>query len=166
MSENVMNEQIEEQIKEPTKEPRKNLANCKPSEFLRQTNKIRKSAARWLTDTDVLNIRKNLPTLKQITEDMTDEEKKAVFEENKALSAEQSKENLSKILDAILEEHPEETVELLALMCFIEPEEAENHPIGEYITVASELISNADVLNFFTSLIRLESAGILSIAKK
>ena len=50
----------------------KNLANCKPSEFLVQTNRIRKSVENWLTVTDILNIRRNQPELK---EGMTKEER-------------------------------------------------------------------------------------------
>ena len=38
----------------------KTLANCKPSEFLKQTNKIRKAAAEWLTATDILEIKSGL----------------------------------------------------------------------------------------------------------
>lgn len=122
----------------------KNLANCKPSEFLAQTNKIRKSVSKWLTDTDIVNIRKRVPTL---TDGMTDEEKKEAL--NK-----QASENFSKILDAIMEEHPEETLELLALICFVEPKDVDKHEITEYMDSITELLNNESVLGFFTSLIR------------
>lgn len=36
----------------------KNLANCTPSEFLKQTNKIKKSVEKWLKATDIMEIRK------------------------------------------------------------------------------------------------------------
>lgn len=144
----------------------KNLANCKPSEFLRQTNRIRKAVAKWLTDTDILNIRKELPTLKKITDDMSEEERKAVFEENQTVSRKFAMDKLSIMLDSIMEEHPEETIEVLALMCFIEPEDADNHPISEYISAFSELIGNRAVLDFFSSLIRLENSGILNTANQ
>ena len=52
----------------------KNLANCKPSEFLVQTNKIRKSVEKWLKITDIMNIRKVVPPEK---EGQTAEERKA-----------------------------------------------------------------------------------------
>ena len=39
----------------------KNLANCKPTEFLRQTNRIRKYVAQWLDMTGILDIRKDMP---------------------------------------------------------------------------------------------------------
>ena len=61
----------------------KTLVNCKPSEFLKQTNRIKKSAEKWLTDTDILNIRKRLPALEIIPETATPEERKAIFNRNK-----------------------------------------------------------------------------------
>ena len=87
----------------------KNLANCKPSEFLKQTNRIRKSVSKWLTDTDVLNIRRRMPNT---AEDAPEEEKKAAMQK-------QIKKNLDAMLDAIMDEHPDETLELLGLMCFV-----------------------------------------------
>lgn len=123
----------------------KNLANCKPSEFLKQTNVIRKSVSKWLTDTDIMNIRKRMPV---IPDGATDEEKKEAKEK-------QVNENFNAILDAILEEHPDETLELLALLCFIEPEHADDHSVAEYLESFNELVSNKTVLDFFTSLIQL-----------
>lgn len=125
----------------------KNLANCKPSEFMRQTSKIRKSANKWLTDTDVLNIRKRMPA---IPADATEEEKKKAMEE-------QAKENFNLMLDSILDEHPDETLELLALLCFVEPEHVDDHEVSEYLDSFNEIINNRAVLNFFTSLIQLEN---------
>ena len=130
----------------------KNLANCKPSEFLSQTNKIRKSVEKWLTVTDIMNIRKNQPEFK---EGMTKEQR------DEALRA-QIKKNLSAMLDAVMEKHPEETLELLALLCFVEPDKVDDYPIGEYLKSVSELISDEAVLSFFISLTRLGQTGILT----
>ena len=127
----------------------------KPSEFLRQTSRIRKSAEKWLTDTDILNIRKNVPKLEVIDPSWDKEERQRAFEENKHRTAEQSRKNLSAMLDAILDEHPDETLELLALLCFIEPDKADDYPISEYIGAISEMLSNEAVIGFFTSLARL-----------
>ena len=117
----------------------KNLANCKPSEFLTQTNKIRKSVSKWLTDTDIVNIRKRMPTL---PEDISDDERREAM--NK-----QASDNFNAILDSILDEHPDETLELLALLCFVEPKDADNHSITEYIESVNELINNKAVTDFF-----------------
>lgn len=133
----------------------KTLATCKPSEFLRQTAKIKKSVEKWLTDTDILNIRKRLPILEMVPQDASDEDRRAVFDRNKKASEEQAKKNVSAIFDAILEEHPEETMELLALCCFVEPEDVDNYTIGEYLSAFNSLISDRTVIDFFTSLASL-----------
>lgn len=123
----------------------KNLANCKPSEFLAQSNKIRKAVSEWLTLTDILNIRQQKPKFEI---DMT-------AEERERLTAEQVQENLNEMLDQILEEHAEETLNVLALMCFVDPKDVDEHPMDEYIEAFNELINNQTVINFFVSLARL-----------
>lgn len=130
----------------------KNLANCKPSEFLVQTNKIRKSVEKWLKLTDIPNIRKNVPPVK---EGQTKEERRAEL-------AKASKENLNKIFDAVLEEHPQETLELLGLLCFVEPENVDDYPVSFYIQNFNEIINDESVIGFFTSLMSLEQKGILT----
>ena len=123
----------------------KNLANCKPSEFLKQTNKIRKSVSKWLTDTDIMNIRKRMP---ELPDEVTEEEKEEAIRE-------QAKKNLSAIFDAVLDEHPDETLEVLALLCFIEPSQVDDYEVTEYFESFNELINNKAVLSFFLSLMRL-----------
>lgn len=130
----------------------KTLATCKPSEFLRQTNRVKKSVEKWLTDTDILNIRNRMPVLEIMPKDASDEERRAIFERNQRSAKEQTRKNLSAILDAILEEHPDETLEVLALCCFIEPEDADNHTVAEYLMAFNSLINDKAVLDFFTSL--------------
>lgn len=126
----------------------KNLANCTPREFLKQGNRIRKSIENWLSLTKVLDIRKRMPNL----DGMTEEEKRAAI--NK-----QMKENLSAMLDAALDEYHEETVELLALICFVEPEDIDNYKMADFIGSISEILNNREVLSFFTSLVKLGQAG-------
>lgn len=133
----------------------KNLANCKPSEFLVQTNRIRKSVEKWLTVTEIHEIRKRVP---KYDEDMSPEERTKV-------KGEQIRRNMADILDAVLEKHPEETIEVMALACFIEPEDADNHPMTEYLDAIRELISNESVLSFFTSLASLGNSGILTLVE-
>ena len=138
----------------------KNLANCKPSEFLKQTNRIRKAAEKWLTGTGILDIRKRLPEIQALDETMDEAEKARVIAENRRREEAQMQSNFSAILDAILEEHPDETMELLALMCFIEPKDADDHPIDEYLMAIAEMLSNQAVISFFISLARLEKLNI------
>lgn len=135
----------------------KNLANCKPSEFLAQTSKIRKSVDKWLKATDIMGIRKNLPALQKITPDMSEEERLEVIAENTRRSEEQVKANAMRILEAVLDYHPQETLELLALLCFIEPKNVDDYPVSFYLDAFTQIINDEAVLNFFISLARLGS---------
>lgn len=143
----------------------KTLATCKPSEFLRQTNRIKKSVEKWLTDTDILNIRKRMAALEIVPKDATEAERKAIYEKNKKLTEEQAKRNLSAMLDAILEDHPDETLEILALCCFIEPAEADNYPISVYFEAFNSLINDKAVISFFTSLASLVQTNISDVSR-
>lgn len=134
----------------------KNIANCNPVEFLVQTNKIRKRVKEWLDLTKVLDIRKNKPDIK---EDASDEEKKAAI--NK-----QVKENLNGMLDKILDEYPKETAELLGLLCFIEPEDLENHKASELFSAAAEIMNSQEVIDFFYSLAKLGVTNTSPSAKQ
>ena len=135
----------------------KNIANCKPSEFLRQTSLIRKSVANWLTVTDIMEIRKRLPHLTPITDDMSDEAKAEAAAENRKKRNEQMRKNAMDILSAVLDDHPDETLELLALLCFVTPENVDDYPVEDYLEAFTELINNQKVISFFTSLARLGS---------
>lgn len=121
----------------------KNLSTCKPSEFLQQTNKIRKAVSKWLTDTDIMNIRKHQPV---IPDDATAEEAKEIIDK-------QGMKNFNDMLDAIMEVHPDETLELLALMSFVDPKDVDKHTVSEYLGSLNEVLADKNVRSFFTSLI-------------
>lgn len=123
----------------------KSLANCKPTEFARQTNKIRHYVEKWVKLTQVGEIRKHLP---EIPEGATEEEKNALIKE-------QNFKNFSEMLDKALEEHPEETIGVLAMCCFIPPEQADEQPIDLYFEVLSDLIESKAVTRFFILLVKL-----------
>lgn len=144
----------------------KHLANCDAVEFLRQTNKIRKAAEDWLKTTKVLDIRKNKPKLKPITPEMDEAEVAKITAANNIKAREQVIKNLSEMLDAALEENAEKTLELLALLCFVEPQDANKHKATEYLKAFGEMIADEDVIDFFTSLIRLESKNIFGTVEK
>lgn len=133
----------------------KTLATCSPVEFLVQTNKIRRSVESWLTMTKVMEIRKRLPELPQ----------GAKPEDVKKARQEQAKKNFSSILDSVLEEHPQETAELLGMLCFIEPDDLGNHSMLEIISSVNELIASPEVLSFFTSLTQLVQTVTSDTAK-
>lgn len=134
----------------------KNLANCTPSEFLKQTNLIKKSVEKWLKATDIMEIRKRMPSgMPEVTADMSTSEKQKVLEKRQKMLREQSNKNLSAILDAMLEEHPQETLEVLALCCFVEPEKVDDNPMSYYLRSVYEMIEDDAVKDFFTLLMSL-----------
>lgn len=133
----------------------KTLANCNAVDFLTQTNKIRKAVAKWLTDTDIMNIRKHLPPPPALSEGMEqDEVDKVMAEHKKALEA-QSKQNLTDMLDAVLDEHPMETLEILGMVCFLEPKEIEKVRGIELLNAGMDALTDPEVLRFFTSLVNV-----------
>lgn len=133
----------------------KNLSTCTPEEFLKQTVRIKRAAEKWLSLTDIMNIRKNVPELEEIDWDADVDKKAKVMAENKRRRTEQAMANLSKMIDAVAEEHPAETLELLALVCFVEPKDVNTHLMGEYLESITEMISDQAVVGFFTSLAKL-----------
>ena len=134
----------------------KNLANCTPREFLRQTNKIRKAVSKWLTLTKIMEIRKRLP---ELPEGLNEEERQARL-------VDQIQENANAMLDMILDEHPDETAELLGLLCFIEPEDLDQHSVAEMLGAFTELMNSREVIDFFISLGRLASVNTSSAASR
>lgn len=122
----------------------KHLANCKPTEFLKQANRARHAAAEWLEKTDIANIRRTRP---EIPENATDDERRELIEN-------QVRENLDRILNAAMEDYPEETLKLIALLCFTEPDDIDEHTVSEYMSAFEEMRRDTAVWGFFTSLLR------------
>ena len=143
----------------------KTLVNCKPTEFFAQTNRIKKSVERWLTETDIINIRKKVPALEPLPIDATVEKKAEIYAINKKRMEEQARKNVSEMLDAILEAHPDETLEVLALCCFIEPEDIDNYTMRDFLVPINSLLNDEAVIDFFTSLASLGQT-IISDASK
>lgn len=142
-------------------EERKNLVTCKPTEFLKQTSRIRKAAERWMKAIGVLDIRKRKAEgLREITKDMDPEEVAAARLENARKIADQSRRNLLDIVTAAMDDYPSETLEILALACFVEPENIDDHRVSFYLANLADILADPDVLSFFTSLAQLEQTGI------
>ena len=142
-------------------EERKNLVTCKPTEFLKQTSRIRKAAEKWMKAIGVLDIRKRKAEgLREITKDMDPEEVAAARLENARKIADQSRRNLLDIVTAALDDYPSETLEILALACFVEPENIDDHRVSFYLANLADILADPDVLSFFTSLAQLEQTGI------
>ena len=143
-------------------EERKNLVTCKPTEFLKQTSRIRKAAEKWMKAIGVLDIRKRKAEgLREITKDMDPEEVAAARLENARKIADQSRRNLLDIVTAAMDDYPSETLEILALACFVEPENIDDHRVSFYLANLADILADPDVLSFFTSLAQLEQTGFL-----
>ena len=138
----------------------KTLANCTPREFLKQTNRIRISAQKWLTATKILEIRKRMPEVPAPTESKDKAELQKAIEERKEAFANQMRENFFAMLEAMFDTNADATLELLALCCFVEPEHVDDHTMSEYLVCIGELISDAGVVSFFDSLVKL---GVMSM---
>ena len=133
----------------------KTLANCTPREFLKQTNRIKTVVEKWLKDTKILEIRKRMPNLPEPTKPESKEELKQSIEARNEAFAEQARKNVFAMLDAMLEENADETLELLALICFIEPEDIDKYSMSQLFKGLSELLDDEGVMGFFASLARL-----------
>ena len=128
----------------------KNLSNCKPSEFLAQTIKIKNLVRDWLDATKIMDIRKNFS---QVDKNLTAEERTNAIV-NQALS------NWSDMLDRMFIDNAEKTLALIALVNFVEPERVDDYEMGDYLQSISELLCDSRVLSFFTSLVRLNQQNI------
>ena len=123
----------------------KTIAKLDGPAFLRRCNKIRHEAYALVKDTGVMRIRERMP-------EFTGKETK---EEREAMLNEQAKKNVSDMLDALLDEHAEQTVEVLKIMCV--PEDGEDINAMDGIDIATaglEIISAPKVMDFFVSLVR------------
>jgi hypothetical protein len=128
----------------------KNLSNCKPSEFLAQTIKIKNLVRDWLDATKIMDIRKNFS---QVDKNLPAEERTNAIV-NQALR------NWSDMLDRMFVDNAEKTLSLIALANFVEPARVDDYEMGDYLQSISELLSDSRVLSFFTSLVRLNQQNI------
>lgn len=117
----------------------KTLANCTPREFMRQTVKLRKPFSEWLEKTGISEFRKRRP---EGLDEM------AVDEQTKALTL-QSRRNLQDMLFTAFEKDEEGTLNVLALCCFVEPEQADEYTMAEYIKAVLDMLNNEVVRDFF-----------------
>lgn len=134
----------------------KNLATCKPTEFVAQTAKIKSAVADWIDKIDLMAIRATKPQYKVLPLTATDEERAAVIKENAEIEQKQAIANASKLFDKMLVEYPTETLNVLALCCFVEPQDIDNHTMDEYFNCIMEMMGNKSVMNFFSLLAQLK----------
>lgn len=138
----------------------KTIATCKPIEFFKQTVKIKNAVQAWLTTTDIIAIVKKVAPQELVPDDATDVEKMAIMRNNADKRREQVKKNISEAFDVVMGEHPQETLEILALCCFIEPEKANDYKVSYYLKAFNQLISDKDTIDFFISLAQMGQTNI------
>lgn len=143
----------------------KNLATCKPSEFVAQTARIRKAIANWIEAIDLMHIKNTQPAYRIIPKDASAEEKVETIKYNAELKKKQTADNFNKILENMLEKHPQETLEILALCCFVEPDRVDDYTMDEYLQCIMDMAQNKSVMSFFSLLAQLDQTST-SIASK
>ena len=144
----------------------KNLANCKPSEFFKQTLRIKRNVEKWLTSDDIKTIRSRKADYEEIVDTMTPKEKGEIMIRNKAKAEELVIKNFMDILEVMLDKKFDETLSVLALCCFVEPDHVDDYQVDEYLGSIADLISNPNVLRFFVSLAQLGQTNISIVSKK
>lgn len=135
------------------------LATCKPSEFVAQTAKIKGAVAHWLDAIELMKIRNIQPNYEPVPLSATVEERAAILKRNGELQKKQAMENLGNILDKMLVEHPKETLDVLALCCFVEPEHVDDYTIDEYFECIMQMMQNKSVTDFFSFLAQLKTVA-------
>lgn len=143
----------------------KNLATCKPTEFVAQTAKIREAVADWLELIDFQKIRSKIPDYEVVSKEATAEEKADVIRHNAAILRKATADRLNELLDNMLAKHPQETLNVLALCCFVEPAEVDNHPMDEYFNCIMDMVENKAVLRFFSLLAQLDQTSTSKASK-
>ena len=118
----------------------KNLANCTPTEFLKQAVRIREPFAAWLKRTGIPEIRKHLP---DGYDDLTDEQKVEA-------ALEQGRRNFALMMQAALEKDFDSTVNLICLFTFTDPEHFDDNPFAEYMDALLACLKSQAVKDFFT----------------
>ena len=140
----------------------KNLANCTPDEFLDQSFLIMDAAEKFMKVNDILGIRgRKVEGLQEIPKDNEEEADRIRKENAKKITAQRMK-NVKDLITSMMHTHKSETLELLALSCFIDPAEVNNYTMAYLLRNVGEIISDQDMLAFFTSAAQLEQTGIFS----
>lgn len=123
----------------------KTLANCNATDFLKQTYRISKPVSDLLKTIDF----KGIISKKAVYEkDDTEEEKKVK-------DRIQNSQNMKTVVKTLMEKCPEETANLMGLMCFTEPEDLKNVTGIELLGACIDMMSEKGVIDFFTSLLKL-----------
>lgn len=133
--------------------------NLPPRQGFKQMDLIKVAFNKWLEVTDIAEIRKRVAKAVSVPNGATPEQKKELMELFKQRQAEQVGRNMEDIFNAAIREHPDETLELVALICCVPPEEVDEHPMREYLGTIVETLSNKEALDFFSLCMQLGRMG-------
>jgi hypothetical protein len=111
---------------------------------------------KWLQATEIMKIRATKPKLIAVPENATKDEQEEITKENSDIIRKQAIENLNMMIDKMFAEHPQETLEVLALSCFVEPDDVDNYTMDEYFCCLEEMAQAKSVVNFFSLLAQRE----------
>lgn len=131
----------------------KNLATCKPTEALAQMVKIRKLLEKWLKDIELAELFEEIPGIVKVAADATDEDKKNAFQQNYKILLKTIKEKGLALFDKALIDYPDETLSVLALACFVEPENVDDYTMSDYIEALIAMKNDKATTGFFTLLL-------------
>ena len=137
----------------------KNLLNCKPSEALAQMWKVAEIASPWLAATKIFEIKKPIPPekFKVVPENGTEEEKRIANAYNNNVARAEVKKRLFEMLQVMLKDNAQQTLELIAVANFVEPEDIDEYDFADFLEPISEMISDQRLVNFFISAARLNN---------
>lgn len=134
----------------------KTLVTCSPTEFLKQSVILKKKIKKWADDIGIEELRKLNPDYEKLKGDETVEEKYELIKKNDELRKKMQTNKLMEIFDNAFEKYPEQTLEILALVCFVDPKNVDDYPINEYLNALNSMIRDEAVVTFFMSLVQLE----------
>lgn len=137
-----------------------------PTEFLAWTISVKNEFPHWLEVTKIQEIRGVMPDLPDIPTGGTKAEIEAVEKEREKLLREQGLKNFWRIIDAAAYEHAADTVRLIAALCGVAPDEADNHTMGEYMEVLNDTLSDVETIRFFSLFLKLEKSLGLIVQKR
>lgn len=128
----------------------KSLATCNPSEFFKQTILLSNKIAKWFNDSKIFEIRAKTPKYITASPDSTPEERADIIRKNAEIEKKQALENFIELINNMFDANAKETLEILALCCFVEPEHVNDYPMTEYLGCIMDMFEDENVSRFFS----------------
>lgn len=126
------------------------LATCSPSEFFKQTILLANKIAKWFDVNEIFEIRAKSPKYLAAPETATPEERADIIRKNAEIEKKQALENFLELINNMFDKNEKETLELLGLCCFVEPEHVDDYPMTEYLGCIMDMFEDDNVRRFFS----------------